>query len=121
MDPSNQLQIEARADGRAVVIAFAGELDLASASAAQAELDRVAGSDVERVIADLSGLTFMDSTGLAILVKASRAAKESAHRFVVIKGGPQVERLFALTGMDEELELVESPEDFDLPQPTQSS
>ena len=121
MDAPNQLRIEVRANGRAVVIAFAGELDLASAAAAQEELDRVADSDVERTIADLSGLTFMDSTGLAILVKASRAAKESARRFEVIKGGPQVERLFALTGMDEEFELIDAPEDLDIPRASQSN
>ena len=54
MDAPNQLQIEVRADGRALVIAFAGELDLASAAAAQEELDRVADSNIEPLIADLS-------------------------------------------------------------------
>jgi anti-anti-sigma factor len=113
MDAPNQLQIEVRADARAVAIAFGGELDLASAPSAEEELSRAAESNVERVIVDLSRLTFMDSTGLAMLVKASRAAKESGRRFAVIKGGAQVERLFSLTGMDEELELIDAPGDID--------
>ena len=53
----------------------------------------------------------MDSTGLHVLVKAQQRAQEAGRRFVLTKGGEQVQRLLDLTGVAELDEIVDSPED----------
>jgi anti-sigma B factor antagonist len=93
-----------------VVVVVSGELDLASAPALDDELERGAASSVELVIVDLRGIEFMDSTGLSTLVKAQQRAVDQGHRFGVVRGPQQVQRLLDLTGVGERLTLVDTPE-----------
>jgi anti-anti-sigma factor len=110
MDAPRQLQIEVREEPRAVIIALQGELDLASAPCVQARLETAASSDAELVIVDVRGVTFMDSTGLNVLVMAHQASDRSNQRFAIVKGSPQADRLFSLTGTDALFVLADSPE-----------
>ena len=63
MDESRHLQVDYRADDGTVVIALAGELDIASAPELEKAIDRATASGARLVIVDLHGLEFMDSTG----------------------------------------------------------
>jgi anti-anti-sigma factor len=99
---------EVRKQGQATIIALSGELDLASSAALEEELDRVAGTGV--LILDLRQLEFIDSTGLSVLVKAHQEAEESGREFGLVKGGAQVQRLLALTGLAERLRIADAPD-----------
>jgi anti-anti-sigma factor len=101
-----------RSQGRAIVIAVRGELDLASSPALQEELDRVSASDAEMLIIDLRELDFMDSTGLSVLVRAHQRAEEHGRRLAMVKGPQQVQRLLSLTGVSDRLTVVDSPEEL---------
>jgi anti-anti-sigma factor len=67
-------------------------------------------SEAATVIVDLRGLTFIDSTGLGVLVRAHQLAKEHRRRFGLVRGNGQVNRLLSLTGLDTELLVGESTE-----------
>ena len=54
-------------------------------------------------------MTFVDSFGLRAILAAGAACAARGGRMVVIQGPPDVERLFALTGADQMLELVRHP------------
>jgi anti-anti-sigma factor len=109
----SHFRIEVRSqDHTTTVLAITGELDLASSPVLQKELDRISDSDSGRVILDLRDLSFMDSTGLSVLVKAHQRAEDSGRRFVLVKGGQQVQRLLNLTGLAEHLEVVDAPEEL---------
>jgi|SRR5690242_20065569 anti-anti-sigma factor len=112
MDEPTHLHIGASAVNDAVVITLAGELDLASAAAFADAIDRATASGAELVIVDLRGLEFMDSTGIGVLVRARQAAARSRYRFAVVKGSPQVDRILSLTGLDEQITLLDSPEEL---------
>ncbi|HEV3055939.1 MAG TPA: STAS domain-containing protein [Solirubrobacteraceae bacterium] len=99
---------DVRREGRGTIIALSGELDLASSAELQEELDRVGG--VELLILDLRELEFIDSTGLSVLVKAHQEAQESGREFGLVKGGAQVQRLLALTGLEERLRIADAPD-----------
>ena len=75
-----------------------GELDLESAP----ELDRAVDGAVEDgavdLVIDLSGIAFMDSSGLAALVRATRVAEAAGGDVHLSRPAPQVQRLFELTG-----------------------
>ena len=65
---------------------------------------------VATVIVDLRALTFVDSTGLGVLVRAHQLAKQAHRRFGLVRGHGQVDRLLTLTGLDEELLVSDSAE-----------
>ncbi len=69
-EPNASFDVEV--DGSVAVLALRGELDLATAP----ELEQVVRSlladrSVERFVVDMTGLTFMDSSGLAVLLQAA--------------------------------------------------
>ena len=105
----NEFSVEISGDASATVLTVTGELDLATTPALEAELER-ASAGPELVVLDLRGVTFMDSTGVSLLVKAHRRAQESRRRLAVVKGGAQVQRLLTLTGVAGRLTLIDSPE-----------
>jgi anti-sigma B factor antagonist len=112
MDEPSHLQIDASAVDDVVVITLGGELDLASAAAFADAIDHATSSGAEVVIVDLRGLEFMDSTGIGVIVRAHQAAPQSGYRFAVVKGSPQVDRILSLTGLDEQITLLDAPEEL---------
>jgi anti-sigma B factor antagonist len=90
----------------AVRFALRGELDLAHAYTFDAELRTVEMTRPECVVIDLRELTFLDSCGLARLLAARRRARRLGHRLVLVRGSAAVQRLFALTAVDEAFDMV---------------
>jgi anti-sigma B factor antagonist len=101
------LQIEAHDhDGLAHVV-LTGELDLSTIDRLEQELARVEGEGPGVVALDLSRLTFLDSSGLRVIVSADQRARREKRRFVVVRGPETVQRVFSITRLDEQLELVD--------------
>jgi anti-anti-sigma factor len=89
----------ARDDGTTVLV-VCGELDLATAAEVKAALDALAEADRATVL-DLSEVSFLDSTGLKVIVQASRASQESGWPFAVAAElSEPVSRLFELVEAD---------------------
>lgn len=96
-----------RRDGT-VVVSLAGDLDLASAPRLDESLHGCEdGADI--VILDLRGLTFMDSSGLRVILAADARARSRGGRLVLIAGPPGVQRVFQLTLLDTRLEFIDDP------------
>jgi anti-anti-sigma factor len=96
-----------RADGRAV-ISVGGEVDLETASQlGEHALDAV--RDVSPHVAlDLTGVTFMDSTGLKVLLSIQRRADLAGGSFAVAGATRPVRKILALTGLDQTCALYDS-------------
>jgi len=90
----------------AVRIALRGELDLLHAYTFDAELRKVEEAAPPCIVLDLRELTFMDSCAMSRLVAAQRRARRAGHRLLLVRGGRAVQRLLALTALDESLEIV---------------
>jgi anti-anti-sigma factor len=67
------------------VIALTGELDLATAPEVEGELKRVEATDASAIILDLSGLTFMDSTGVRFILRASARSHTDSNRLSLLQ------------------------------------
>jgi anti-anti-sigma factor len=91
------LRIERRREGDAIVIVLVGELDLASAPELERELREAEASGPTRVLIDLRGLGFMDSTGLQALLRARERASSNVYELALRRGPHQVQRVFELT------------------------
>jgi anti-sigma B factor antagonist len=87
-----RLDLSSAPDG--LVIALSGELDLASLPAVAAPMDDVLSRAVQPVVLDLGGLTFLDSSGVALLVRIAnhfgqvrtRAATPPVRRVIEVLG-----------------------------------
>lgn len=88
-----------------VHVTLCGELDLASADQADETL-QAAEADGAPLVVDLSGLTFMDSTGLRLILRAARRARENGRSLKLVSGPPRVQRVFRVTGMESRLPFV---------------
>jgi len=78
--PSSMLRICAERDGSNFYLRLTGELDFSNVKLLNGELDRLEKSDAEQLIVDLTGLEFIDSSGIALLVRASQRSAEDSNR-----------------------------------------
>src|SRR5215213_57754 len=85
-----------------------GELDLAVAGQLQELLAR---SEDELVIIDLAACEFIDSTGIAVIVQASKAASEDGRRVIAHSPSAQVLRVLALSGWTADGLVLANPEE----------
>ena len=86
----------------AVTIArLAGELDIATTPALRERLLSVFSPGVRLFIIDLSGVSFGDVSGLAVLVATQRRARRLGITVRLAAPRPQVARLLRITGLDE--------------------
>jgi anti-sigma B factor antagonist len=95
-----------------------GELDYGECSGFRMNIDRILISDVAAVIIDLSGVTYLDSSALGLLVSLSRGCTQARSALVLITS-EQVDKMLRLSGLtqvfavaagtEEALALVESP------------
>lgn len=107
------VRYDRRGDG--VVVVVSGELDLATADVLSASL-RVPEAKATTVILDLRELSFIDSSGLSVIVAQRRRAEEQEFRFAVAVGtGTAAERLFELSGLRGTIALVEDPDALVVP------
>jgi anti-anti-sigma factor len=79
------------------VISVEGELDLAVAGELQAAIDRAAGA--ERVIVDLEPCEFIDSTGIAVLIRGREALIAAGGSLAICSPNRQVLRVLEVTGL----------------------
>jgi anti-anti-sigma factor len=86
------------------VIALFGELDIASASLLERGLKRLQWAGTP-IVVDLSGLDFIDSTGLHVLLRA--AARAPAGGFSLLRAPERVQRIFSLTATGKHLPFVD--------------
>jgi anti-anti-sigma factor len=101
----DQLSITSEPDGDAHRVAAVGELDIASVET----LDK-AVRDIEdngqMIILDLSGLSFIDSTGLRLVIDLNERYGGEVDRLRVVAGSPAVERLLDIAGLRDRLPLI---------------
>jgi anti-sigma B factor antagonist len=98
------LELEERRDADRVSVLLAGALDIGSAHRLQQALARLfTAGRVKGLTIDLSRLAFIDSTGLAAIVYASKLCERSGCELAVIRGPDTVQQVFALTGLLEQL------------------
>jgi anti-sigma B factor antagonist len=96
--------IDVTTTATATVLKVAGEID-AAVSGRLTELLATAVDAGLPVVADLSGVTFCDSTGLTALIHAHRAAEAAGTKFVIATGQRAVLRPLSLLGLTELLEI----------------
>ena len=66
------------------------------------------------LVLDLRDLSFIDSSGAHVIVDACVRAERAPCRVVVVQGSPQVQQVFALTGLDQLIDIVVDPSEINI-------
>jgi anti-sigma B factor antagonist len=90
-------------DGTTVHVRPVGELDLATVPRTDAEIRRAIADGAEHLVIDLSGLTFLDSTGLHLVVEWDVRSRADGFTLSLIPGPAAVQRPFELTRLVDRL------------------
>ena len=92
--------------GSSLLVAISGEFDLGATEQFGRVVKEIEGKDVHDVEIDLRKVSFIDSTGLRMLVEAERITRERELTLRIVRGGSAVERVLQITGLDKVLPLV---------------
>ncbi len=95
-----------RVDERDDRLVVAGEIDANTAPELASQLDPLPGEGDIRV--DVSGVEFMDSSGLRVLIDAHQRAEHADRRLLVVRPSAAVSRVIEITGLHDHLHIVTS-------------
>ncbi|QGP94051.1 STAS domain protein [Neomoorella glycerini] len=94
------LQVFFSMEGKELWVRVKGEVDLESADALRRELEAsLDHARPEVLLLDLEGVTFMDSSGLGVILGRYRRLKKQGGRVVICRPQPQVRRLLEISGL----------------------
>lgn len=105
----DELRCEVGHDGTSGWVTLSGELDLGSAQRVETALLGLRELGLARLVLDLRELDFMDSTGIALVVRWNGRARNEGFAFAVVPGGEAVQRVFRIAGIECELTVAEPP------------
>jgi anti-sigma B factor antagonist len=101
----SRLVIRTLRRGEAQVVQLAGELDVEGAPLSRRALRRACAGDQHTIFLDLGGLTFMDSSGVHMIIEAHRRLSDDDRELVIVRAPRHVRRLLELCGLTRILHL----------------
>lgn len=105
--PVLNFDVESRVDGDRTIVTVRGDFDLQVAERVVAELAKVEERSPALLVIDLSGLSFMDSSGMGVLAAAQARAVEEGRRIVLVRPPYSVRRAFQVSGFDDVITVVD--------------
>jgi len=95
--------------GGTPLVGLRGELDVSTAPKVEHALRQLEENGASVIVIDLRGLTFLDSSGLRLILEADGRARREDRRLLVVPGPPEVQRVFRVTLTDARIEFIEDP------------
>jgi anti-sigma B factor antagonist len=92
-------------DAGTSIVSVDGEIHVSTAPEFSGALSATVESGRTRLVLDLSGVTFIDSTGLSVLLNALRRVTRAGGRMALVCSNPTVLRLFEITRLDSTFDL----------------
>jgi len=102
-----ELEISSQMRGDALIVSVRGDVDLATAPLLDSALAEL-WQPPDRLVIDASGIAFMDSTGLGVLVKCAARARDEGGSVALVAVTPRVRKVLAITGLDSHLGLFDT-------------
>jgi anti-sigma B factor antagonist len=101
------LSVKVEQSTSGALLSAAGEIDTLTAPELQVSLDQALPGQGQVLVVDLSGVTFLSSAGLSVLVQAHQRAADAGGDVRIVTNSSSA-RVFQLTGLTETLNLYES-------------
>ncbi len=105
-----EIDISEGRDGHSTVVSARGELDVLTAAALRTAMSSVIDGGRAHLVLDASGISFMDSTGIGILVIALRRSRAADGSFAIAGAQGRTLRTLTMTGLDRVFSLYDSVE-----------
>jgi anti-sigma B factor antagonist len=83
-----------------------GELDISTVPELEQHLRDALAGGARRIVIDLRGLEFMDSTGLTLVTRYNNESRRDGFEFMLVRGDARIQRLFDLTGLGDYFTFV---------------
>jgi anti-anti-sigma factor len=91
--------ISAERDARKARLVLGGDLDMAARFQAEQALDALLAEPVEQLVVDLGEVTFVDSTGMGMVLEVHDRARTEGFKLRLLRGPKDVQRVFELAGV----------------------
>ena len=96
-----QLELSTRTGANGYqIVSVTGELDIATAEQAYSYISEVIDGRLAPVTVDLSGLTFCDASGLGVLARTARYARQKGRQLMLASARPSLLKIMRITGLD---------------------
>ncbi|MCW2985777.1 MAG: hypothetical protein JWR63_3347 [Conexibacter sp.] len=92
-------------DDRTTIVSVDGEIHVSTAPEFSGVLSAAVAGGRTSLVLDLTGVTFIDSTGLSILLNALRRVTRAGGRMALVCSNPTVLRLFEITRLDSTFDI----------------
>jgi anti-sigma B factor antagonist len=109
MNPADHVEMKIEVLPNATIVAPFGEIDLARAPSFRMQLSEAQARRPTRLIIDLGGVPYMDSSGVATLVEAMQIARRSGGKLVLCSMQAKVRSIFEIARLDMVFSIVNSP------------
>jgi anti-sigma B factor antagonist len=106
---ASPFEIHTELTGDAARLTLAGELDMATAPRLEEAVAGVLAKGARDVIVDLSGLAFVDSSGLRLFITLNDRAAAETWTLGLVRPPARLLSLFQITGAEENLPFIEDP------------
>jgi anti-sigma B factor antagonist len=106
-----ELQLATRHEDGVAVVSAVGEVDVFTAPGLDTALDAELAAGNSRLVVDLSDVAFLDSTGLGVLVKALKHAREADGWLHLVITSDRIRKIFDITGLDASIPIFDTAQD----------
>ena len=105
------LKVDTRNEGDVAVLAASGEVDVFTAPDLDRAIEAQLAEGRSQLVVDLSSVSFLDSTGLGVLVKGLKGARESGGSLRLVVTSERIRKIFDITGLDAAMPLFDTVDD----------
>jgi anti-sigma B factor antagonist len=105
------LSVEVTPQPDHVVVEVFGEVDVHTAPELRGALGQVIEAGNERIVLDLGGVEFLDSTGLGVLVAVWTDARDRGGWLRIVSTEERILKMFRITGLDQKFEIFDTRPD----------
>jgi anti-sigma B factor antagonist len=102
------LGLVVRQEGLWTVVEADGEIDLAAAPSLRERLIALINDGRQQLVVDLDGVSFLDSTGLGVLVGALKRVRTTGGELRLVVTAPRIRKVFEVTRLDLAFDICDS-------------
>lgn len=95
--------------GKTSMVSIKGEIDIYSIENFRTSIEKEIQTQATQIILDCSELSYMDSTGMSVLIELRNKTKEMGQKIIMMNPRPNIKKLLSLTGVDKIIEIVDNP------------
>jgi anti-sigma B factor antagonist len=106
-----QLPVDAGIDveggSRTTIVRLSGDIDVYNSPRVGQDLDQVIRAGFVTIVLDLEGLRFIDSSGLGVVVRAAKQARDAGGQILLRRPTPSIRKVLEITGLEHVFTIID--------------